>query len=98
MILDSLVDNSQNVFIKGCCILDNIATAEELIFSLHEGILQGHVIKVDFVKAFDIVDWDFLTWLVEACDFGNRWVGWVRSILLTSKANFLINGSHKGYV
>lgn len=64
---------------------------------MHKRILSVLVIKLDSAKAFDMVDWDFLTELLEAYDFGNRWIIWVRSILFTFKANFLINGSHKGY-
>lgn len=45
---------------KGRCILDNIATAEELIISIHKRRTPGHILKVDFAKAFDIVDWEFL--------------------------------------
>lgn len=51
-----LVDSVQSVFIKGRCILDNIAMAEELIFSIHKRRLPGHILKVDFAKAFDTVD------------------------------------------
>lgn len=41
-------------------ILDNIFVVEELIFSLRKRWLLGHIIKVDFAKAFDTVDWEFL--------------------------------------
>lgn len=85
------------MFIKGHCILDNIITDEELLFSMPKRRLPRYFIKVDFAKASNMVDWDFLIELLEAYDFGNRWIIWVRSILFTFKANFLINGSHKGY-
>lgn len=51
-----LVDADQTAFLKGRCILDNIATAEELIFSLHKRKIPGHILKVDFAKAFYLVD------------------------------------------
>lgn len=35
-VMNLLVDNAQSTFLKGRCILDNIATAEELIFSFHK--------------------------------------------------------------
>lgn len=55
-VMNSLVDNEQFAFLKGCCILDNIATTEELIFSIHKHRLPRHILKVDFSKAFDRVD------------------------------------------
>lgn len=86
---------------KGRCILDNIVTAEELIFCrifcLHKQRLPGHILKVDFAKAFDLVDWDFLFDLLSARGFGDRWVGWIKSILSSLKASILVNGSPKGY-
>lgn len=65
-----LVDSAQSAFCKGRCILDNIATAEELIFSIHKCQILGHILKVDFAKVFDTVDWDFLLDLLKARRFG----------------------------
>ncbi|XP_039129083.1 uncharacterized protein LOC120265272 [Dioscorea cayenensis subsp. rotundata] len=97
MVIDPLVDNVQSVILKERCILDNIATAEELLFSIHKRRLDLHVLKVDFAKAFDSVDWDFLFELLKVRGFGARWLGWIQSLLSTSKASILINGSPKGY-
>lgn len=97
-VMDKLVDNVQSAFLKRRCILDNIARAEELLFSIHKRRLDGHVLKVDFAKAFNSVDWDFLVDLLKVRGFGTRWIGWVILLLSTSKASILINGSPKGYV
>lgn len=35
---------------------------------------------------------------MEARGFGSRWIGWIRCILISSKANILINGSPNGYI
>ncbi|XP_039123614.1 uncharacterized protein LOC120260240 [Dioscorea cayenensis subsp. rotundata] len=96
--MDSLVDHAQSAFLKGRCILDNIAMAEETIFSIHKRRLMGHILKVDFAKAFDSVDWDFLLELLKARGFGHKWLGWISSILCSSKATILVNGSPSGYV
>lgn len=56
-VMNGLVDNVQLAFLKGRCVQDNIAIVEELIFSIHKLRLQGHILKVDFAKAFDTVDW-----------------------------------------
>ncbi|KAH7674505.1 RNA-directed DNA polymerase protein [Dioscorea alata] len=74
-ILSNLVDGTQSAFLRGRCILDNIATAEELIFSIHKRRAHGHILKVDFAKAFDTVDWDFLLELLKARGFSDRWGG-----------------------
>lgn len=75
-IMSSLVDTNQSAFMKGRCILDNIVTVEELIFNIHKRRLPDYILKVDFVQAFDLVDWDFLFDLLKARGFGDRW--WAR--------------------
>lgn len=52
-VLNLLVDVDKLAFMKGRCILDNIATAEELHFRIHKRRLPGFILKVDFAKAFD---------------------------------------------
>lgn len=59
---------------------------------------MGLILKVDFSKAFDSVDWGFLLDLLKARGFGERWSGWVKTILASSKAKFLINNTQCGYV
>lgn len=97
-VINGLVDVEQSVFLKGRYNLDNIASLEELIFSIHKWRMHGHILKVDFAKAFDMMDWDFLLDLLKARGFWERWGGWIWSILVSSKAIVLINGSPHGYV
>lgn len=67
-----LVEVEQSAFLKGRCILDNIASAEESIFSIHKRRLTSHILKVDFAKEFDRLDWDFLFELLKARGFGEH--------------------------
>lgn len=57
--INNKMDQTQIVFIKKKSITDNIVEAEELIFSIQKWNLDGHILKVDFVKAFDMVYWEF---------------------------------------
>lgn len=96
--IDMLVDLTQSAFIKGRCIIDNIITAQELIFFMQKHRLPGLLLKVDFAKAFDTVDWKFLLDLLRARGFSSKWTGWIDSIFSSSKASFLINGTQYRYV
>nr|GEU92643.1 RNA-directed DNA polymerase, eukaryota [Tanacetum cinerariifolium] len=49
--------------------------------------------KVDFQKAFDSVRWDHLDDILGKFGFGNKWHGWIRGGLISSKASVLVNGS-----
>ena len=50
------------------------------------------ILKLDFHKAFDTVNWECLLHVLQQRGFGNRWTTWIRNILSTSKAHILING------
>ncbi|XP_039141329.1 uncharacterized protein LOC120278666 [Dioscorea cayenensis subsp. rotundata] len=96
--IDDLIDPTQSAFIKGRCITDNIATAQELIFYMQKHKILGLILKVDFSKAFDSVEWGFLLELLKARGFSERWISWIRTILASSKAKFLVNNVQTGYV
>nr|GEZ42040.1 RNA-directed DNA polymerase, eukaryota, reverse transcriptase zinc-binding domain protein [Tanacetum cinerariifolium] len=58
---------------------------------------------MDFQKAFDSVCWDHLDEILGKFGFENKWRGWIRGCLNSSKALVLVNGSptnefsfHKG--
>lgn len=49
--------------------------------------------KVDFDKAFDSVNWQYLDSVLEQMGFGNKWRMWIRGCLCSSRASVIINGS-----
>lgn len=76
----------------------NVVVVKETIFSLQKRSISGSFIEVDFAKAFDMVDREFLFDLLATRGFGQRWISWVRNILHSSKAHIFINGSPFSYV
>ncbi|GKB57523.1 RNA-directed DNA polymerase, eukaryota, reverse transcriptase zinc-binding domain protein [Tanacetum coccineum] len=55
--------------------------------------VQSLLFKVDFQKAFDSVRWDHIDDILDKLCFGNKWRGWIRGCLYSSKASVLVNGS-----
>nr|GEV95719.1 cysteine-rich receptor-like protein kinase [Tanacetum cinerariifolium] len=45
------------------------------------------------LQAFDSVRWDHLDDILGKFSFGNKWRGWIRGFLISSKASVLVNGS-----
>lgn len=52
--------------------------------------------KVDFAKAFDSVDWNYLLKMLNRMKFPQKWIQWIEGCVTTAKANVLVNGSPSG--
>jgi hypothetical protein len=50
------------------------------------------VIKLDFAKAFDSVNWDSLNAVLQARGFLELWCRWMSRLLTTSRSAVLVNG------
>ncbi|GJT38939.1 reverse transcriptase domain, reverse transcriptase zinc-binding domain protein [Tanacetum coccineum] len=60
-VVESVVGEMQNAFIKGRFILDGILIANETVEYLRRNKKKGLIFKVDFEKAYDNINWAFLT-------------------------------------
>lgn len=49
--------------------------------------------KVDFEKAFDSLNWDFLDSIMAQMGFGKIWRGWIFGCLKSAYGSVLVNGS-----
>jgi hypothetical protein len=90
--MPELVSLDQSGFIRGRNITDNFAYAAELVQCCHKRKTPTIVLKLDFRKAFDSVDWDALDQILGARGFCSTFRSWVRVILRTGRAAVLLNG------
>jgi hypothetical protein len=90
--IPNLIDQNQTGFIKGRSISDTFVYATELVQVCHKRKLPALVLKLDFAKAFDTVNWDGLFRVLQARGFNNTWIHWMRTILASSKSAVLVNG------
>ena len=52
---------------------------------------MGIVNKLDFEKAYDKVNWDFLLECLEMRGFGPTWCGWIKSVLVDGTVSVKLN-------
>ncbi|KAJ9558233.1 hypothetical protein OSB04_012847 [Centaurea solstitialis] len=93
MVMGSIISDVQSAFLKGRSILDGVLVANETVSYLKRLKRKALIFKVDFEKAYDSVNWDFLLDVLEYMGFGIKWRKWIRSCLNTSKISILVNGS-----
>ena len=62
-------------------ILDDIFVANECVHSRFKDRIPGLICKLDLEKAYDMVDWNFLLYMLGRMGFGEKWRKWVLECL-----------------
>jgi Reverse transcriptase (RNA-dependent DNA polymerase) len=71
--VNSLIDPSQTAYMQGRSIFDNIIYAQEILFQTRKTKSKGIMLKLDFVKAFDRINWDYIQEVLQTRGFGKKW-------------------------
>ncbi|KAJ4771824.1 RNA-directed DNA polymerase (reverse transcriptase)-related family protein [Rhynchospora pubera] len=90
--LPDLVAPCQTGFIRGRMIAENFIVAREMISHLNSSPRPSVLLKIDFSKAFDTVDWTFLNSILVGRGFPTKFVDWINLLLTTSVSSVLVNG------
>lgn len=90
--MNDLISHNQTAFIRGRQITDNFVATREILQHISASKEWAVFIKLDFAKAFDTVEWEFLTTVMTARGFPDIWIRWVRTLLQTAKSRVLVNG------
>ena len=87
-----IVDADQTGFVHGRSIAENFVYAADLLSCCSKRKVPTAVLKLDFKKAFDSVEWSSLDKILCARGFDERWRLWVSNILSSGKTSVLLNG------
>jgi hypothetical protein len=71
--MHQLVDPTQFAFIKEKYILDNTLAANEIIYTVKKSKQIGVVLKVNFEKVYDRLDWEFILKMQHSRKFEIVW-------------------------
>jgi len=96
--LDSLISRNQSAFVPGRCISKNILLAQELVRNYHRsGGRPRCTMKVDLMKAYDSVDWDFIAQCLSCFGFPTRFTNWIKMRITSPRFTIFLNGTLDGY-
>ncbi|KAK4384375.1 hypothetical protein Sango_3067200 [Sesamum angolense] len=88
-----MIDYSQNAFVPGRSISDNILLAQELLASYNQARLPARcMLKVDIQKAYDSVEWDFLLEILRLFNFPQQFITLIERCVSTASFSISLNG------
>ncbi|CAL4980148.1 unnamed protein product [Urochloa decumbens] len=90
--IPNIVDPDQTGFIHGRSIAENFVYAADLLSCYNKRKAPTAVLKLDFKKAFDSVEWSSLLSILAVRGFDERWCGWIKDILESGKTAVMLNG------
>ncbi|KAK4382503.1 hypothetical protein Sango_2864600 [Sesamum angolense] len=97
-ILDLLISPSQNAFVPGQLISDNVLLTQELFSGYNQCRLPPRcALKVDLRKAYDTVEWDFLFATLRMFGFLAVFIGWIEECVTSAHYSVVVNGGVHGF-
>lgn len=89
-LLPSMISPSQYAFVKGNLLIENVLLATKLVQQFNQkNISSRGVLKVDFRKTFDSLNWDFIIKMLLATNVLETFVTWIKQCVTTT--SFSIN-------
>jgi len=77
-VMPSVISNSQSALLKGRHLMDGVVVINEVADLANRECL---ILKVDFEKAYDSVDWSFLVYMLRRVGFGEKWISWMKECI-----------------
>ncbi|GAA0143396.1 hypothetical protein LIER_04089 [Lithospermum erythrorhizon] len=96
--LHKIVGDHQIAYVPGRQILDDILMMQELIDGYHKSSGKPRcMIKVDIMKAYDSMDWNFMWLLLQHLNFPPKFIAWIKACVTSAWFSISLNCSHHGF-
>lgn len=76
---------------------ENTRIIYDLLQYTEESNIPGLLVSVDFEKAFDSIEWNFLWKTLESFNFGNSFIRWIKMMYTNITSCILCNGSRSDF-
>ncbi|KAJ0539673.1 putative RNA-directed DNA polymerase [Helianthus annuus] len=93
MVIGSVISETQSAFLKERLIMDGPLILNEVLAWARKNGIELFLFKIDFAKAYDNVNWHFLSSIMQQLGFPPKWCLWIHGILSSARSSVLVNGS-----
>jgi hypothetical protein len=80
-IATKLINPSQMASMPGRNIMEGMVMLHETIHEIHKKKMSVVILKLDFEKAYDKVNWDFLQQTLRIKGFSGKWCHWISQFI-----------------
>ena len=91
-VLPNIINFDQSGFLKGRFIGENIRLIDSVINYTDTEDISGLLLFVDFEKAFDTLEWSFITKTLKHYNFGPSLIAWITTFYSDISSTVLNNG------
>jgi hypothetical protein len=88
-----IVHENQYGFIKGKIIQDCLGWAFEFLHQCHHPRREIIILKLDFEKAFDLIEHSAVLAMLQAKGLPQKWIMWINELLSSGTSSVLLNGT-----
>ena len=89
-VISAIINNAQTGYVKGRFIGENIRLISDILNFTADQDIEGIGLFIDFEKAFDSLEWEYLFKALDTFQFGPDFKTWVK-ILYTNISSCIIN-------
>ena len=96
-VLPSIINEDQSGYLEGCFIGQNIRLLEDISFFTKAENKPGIILSIDFEKAFDSVNWNFLINTLKFLNFGQNIISYIKTVYNNIESTVINNGNTSKY-
>ena len=95
--IDKLILNTQSAFLKGRNIMNGVLTLHEILHEAKRRNEVGVVLKLDFEKPYDKVNWASFFSCLHAWVFFETWCNWIQQVVTSGTVCVKLNNKEGPY-
>jgi len=93
MVISKVINVRQSTFLEGRGLLDSVLVANEILEEYKRKRKSCVIFKVDYEKAYDLVSWEFIYYMLRRLGFCDLWIRWIKGCLELASVSVLVNGN-----